>query len=168
MSQHSKLTPTFGGVHTILAYEYADALTRTGATGFDAKDIGKVALQEDNGTYWILQSILPTVWVQMGQGAPAVTVVPFDDTTTTLVLGAIAIGQILVFGQISVLALFDAGTTLSLGTVADPAMFLSVVDPPIGAFNETECREILVDDFLVLTVDTSGLIGNGKLYYEVH
>lgn len=47
-------------VHTIVAYVYANAAAREGATGFSAEDVGKVAYQVDQGTYWILSAVTPT------------------------------------------------------------------------------------------------------------
>lgn len=46
-------------------WEYASAAARTGASGFTADDIGKVAKQTDNGTYWELTAVTPT-WSQIG------------------------------------------------------------------------------------------------------
>jgi type II secretory pathway pseudopilin PulG len=42
---------------------YADAATRTGATGFTASDVDQLAYQNDTQTYWRLQTIAPS-WVQ--------------------------------------------------------------------------------------------------------
>ena len=46
-------------------WEYANAAARTGATGFAAFDVGKIAKQTDNSTYWELTAVTPT-WVQVG------------------------------------------------------------------------------------------------------
>lgn len=46
--------------HAIHHYEYANAAARTGATGFVAGDVGRVAKQTDNDTYWILIATTPT------------------------------------------------------------------------------------------------------------
>ena len=46
-------------------WEYASAAARTGATGFVASDVGKIAKQTDNGTYWELTAVTPT-WSQIG------------------------------------------------------------------------------------------------------
>lgn len=43
-------------------WTYANAAARTGATGFVAGDIGKLAYQSDNGTHWRLTATTPT-WV---------------------------------------------------------------------------------------------------------
>ena len=57
---HSILTGS--DVHTIITYVYSDASARNTASGFLSTDIGKIALQTDNGSYWILVDITPT-WI---------------------------------------------------------------------------------------------------------
>lgn len=64
-SYHGNLTD----VHRIYRWEYANAAARTGATGFVAADIGKVARQTDDNTLWMLTAVTPT-WTQVG-GAPS-------------------------------------------------------------------------------------------------
>ena len=66
MSFHSAETP--GSVHVIHNYVYADATARLAATGFGAADVGKVARQTDNGSFWLLTAATPT-WAQFGAGA---------------------------------------------------------------------------------------------------
>lgn len=48
------------GIHSSIALTYANAAARTGATGFASTDIGKLALQSDNQSYWILVDTTPT------------------------------------------------------------------------------------------------------------
>lgn len=50
--------------HVIHAFTYADATARTGASGFVSADVGKVAKQTDNNTYWLLTATTPT-WVEI-------------------------------------------------------------------------------------------------------
>lgn len=59
---HSAQTPS-DGIHVVQAYEYADAATREAATGFTSDDIGKVAYQLDDNSFWMLTETDP-VWVQ--------------------------------------------------------------------------------------------------------
>lgn len=71
MSAHS--TASLGARHPIHNWEYADAAARTGASGFIAADVGKVAKQNDFNTYWVLTATAPT-WVEItvtGGGAPS-------------------------------------------------------------------------------------------------
>jgi hypothetical protein len=56
---HSRQTIA-DGIHTSIAYEYADAAARTGATGFVAEDVGKFALQLDDNSIWVLRDTVPT------------------------------------------------------------------------------------------------------------
>jgi hypothetical protein len=68
--RHSKLTAT-EGIHTVIAYTYADAAARTGATGFTVEDAGKFAKQLDNGTIWMLTAYSPVTWASgAGSSAP--------------------------------------------------------------------------------------------------
>lgn len=57
-----------GGIHIVHNWEYADATARTGATGFAAGDVGKVAWQLDNNSFWVLATTAPT-WVSLGGGS---------------------------------------------------------------------------------------------------
>jgi len=61
-------------IHSIHNWEYADEAERTGASGFVAADIGKVARQLDDESYYILTSTDPT-WTQIsgGGGSGSVT-----------------------------------------------------------------------------------------------
>jgi len=51
----------------VYSFTYADAPTRTAATGFVATDIGKLALQLDTNTLWLLTATTPT-WQAVGGG----------------------------------------------------------------------------------------------------
>lgn len=46
--------------HILENWTYADAAARTGATGFVAADVGKIAYQTDTGEYWRLTATTPT------------------------------------------------------------------------------------------------------------
>ncbi|MBI9042933.1 MAG: hypothetical protein JEZ06_00520 [Anaerolineaceae bacterium] len=61
MAQHENLTD----IHVPYRWSYADATARTGASGFGAGDVGKLALQQDNNSLWILTATTPT-WVDVG------------------------------------------------------------------------------------------------------
>lgn len=70
MTEHADLPA--GEVHIIYQWSYADASARTGATGFVSADIGKVARQEDDDSFWILIATTPT-WTEItGVGASGV------------------------------------------------------------------------------------------------
>ena len=59
---HSQQT-TVDGIHTAIAYTYADAATRAAAVGFTADDVGKFARQLDDNSVWMLIGFAPTAWV---------------------------------------------------------------------------------------------------------
>jgi hypothetical protein len=67
MSLHKNLTLT--DLHALYTWSYANAAARTGATGFASADVGKMAWQTDNDSFWILKAATPT-WVPIqGTGA---------------------------------------------------------------------------------------------------
>ena len=55
MSFHSEQT----AIHRVHSFEYVDAAARLAATGFIATDVGKVARQLDDDSWWILNNISP-------------------------------------------------------------------------------------------------------------
>lgn len=71
-----------GQVHQIHNFEYANAAARTGATGFVASDVHKIALQTDNNTFWVLTAITPT-WVAISGSASSITFLSLTDTPSS-------------------------------------------------------------------------------------
>jgi len=69
-------------LHKVCRWEYADAAARTGASGFVAGDIGKLAFQQDNSTVWMLTAVTPT-WVAVSGSATALSAI--SDVTITSV-----------------------------------------------------------------------------------
>ncbi len=57
--------------HAPHSFEYANAAAREAATGFVTADIGKLAWQTDDDTFWVLKATTPT-WVLLGTAASAV------------------------------------------------------------------------------------------------
>jgi len=69
---HGHITKAIG-IHTILAFEYADATEREADGPFAADEKGKAALQFDDGSFWLLTDISggPSAWaVLLTGGAP--------------------------------------------------------------------------------------------------
>jgi hypothetical protein len=81
--------------HRLESYVYATAAARTGASGFVPGDLGRIAYQQDNGTYWRLTATTPawsvitsgTVWFQTALVTPAGT------TSTVGVMAGIALSN---------------------------------------------------------------------------
>lgn len=65
MSYHDEVT--YDANHISHAYEYANAAARTGASGFVAADVGKIARQTDDDSFYVLTATTPT-WLQIGSG----------------------------------------------------------------------------------------------------
>ena len=80
---HSKQTVT-DGIHSAISYVYANASARTGATGFVADDLYKLAYQSDEGSVWLLIATTPT-WTE-------VTTVGSSPADDTFVFGAGGVG----------------------------------------------------------------------------
>lgn len=55
-------------IHVAHAFTYANAAARVAASLL-VTDIGKIALQSDNKSYWILQNNAPTTWSQINGGS---------------------------------------------------------------------------------------------------
>lgn len=63
MVNHNDLTAN----HVIHTGVYADRVAREAATGLTVADVDKVYLQRDDGTYWRLKAVSPTiVWERLG------------------------------------------------------------------------------------------------------
>lgn len=65
MSLHKNIA--FGDAHIVQSYEYANAAARTGATGFVTADIGRIARQTDDNSFYVLTATTPT-WVSITSG----------------------------------------------------------------------------------------------------
>jgi hypothetical protein len=57
-----------GEIHRIQCLEYADSTTRSAATGFVALDVGRVAKQLDDSSFWLLTKYSPITWVLISAG----------------------------------------------------------------------------------------------------
>ena len=62
--EHGRIPPG-EDVHSVLAFTYDDAAERLAATSLTSDDVGKIALQVDDSTYWILASVSPIAWSQL-------------------------------------------------------------------------------------------------------
>ena len=67
MSFHKDLVE--GDIHVPYNFSYANAAARTGASGFVAGDVGKLALQTDDNSLWLLTATTPT-WESFGEAGP--------------------------------------------------------------------------------------------------
>lgn len=71
MPEHKDI-PT-GQIHVIHQWEFASAFQRDSFKTTDVKNIDRLALQRDDGSFWRLAGIQPTVWAAVGQGDPRLT-----------------------------------------------------------------------------------------------
>jgi len=63
MALHKELVTT--NLHNLHAFSYDDAAEREAVTTMTSSDIGKVARQEDDGSFWILISNSTLQWAQI-------------------------------------------------------------------------------------------------------
>jgi hypothetical protein len=57
-----------GDIHRLANWEYATAAARKPLPALRADDIGKIAKQTDNNTFWELTAVTPA-WLQIGGGS---------------------------------------------------------------------------------------------------
>ena len=102
MPSHQFLTLTDN--HPIGSLEYANQTAREAATSwsytnsqgntvvvaFTADDLGRVAHQTDNNTWWILNGVSPTTWLEMGAGG---TVANAVTSAAVIAADALVIGD---------------------------------------------------------------------------
>ena len=127
-NKHGKQTIA-QGIHGTIAYEYADATARLAASGFQAEDLYKQAIQLNDKSVWILTSISPITWAAVGsnpslvQGISAGTAQANGPTIVFSNANGVSFGAngstITASVQPSGLAGFIAGTeTASSGTLS--------------------------------------------------
>jgi hypothetical protein len=64
MSFHKNISAI--DVHIVYAFTYADSTARLAATGFVTTDVGKVAWQLSDNTFWVLINYSPATWTSLG------------------------------------------------------------------------------------------------------
>lgn len=79
---HGEYTTT-EGIHSVVAKQYASASARTTDTTLVAADVGKVALQTDNTTLWVLADESPLTWVELTNSQISVVKVVADSIIAT-------------------------------------------------------------------------------------
>lgn len=125
------------GNHVPYNWVYANSVARTGATGFIASDVGKLALQSDDFSLWILSAITPT-WVSLSGSSVAA----FTDLTDVPGSFAGAGGQ---------------AVAVNVGETA-----LEFIPFPSGNLHETEdAVTATVTDVVTLSHNSSGTPSDG-------
>jgi hypothetical protein len=83
MTLHKDLTAANN--HVVSAFTYADATAR-GAATVTVSDVGKVAWQQDDDSFWVLKDDSPLTWVALGSGGGGGAVDSVNGQTGTVVL----------------------------------------------------------------------------------
>lgn len=71
------------GIHVPYSFEYPDATSRTTASGFEIDDIGKLAIQHDDQTLWMLVEAVAVSWIQVSLSQSAIDKVNLADLGQT-------------------------------------------------------------------------------------
>lgn len=162
---------TIGDIHIIHQFEYADAAARTGASGFVAGDIGKVAKQLDDLSWWILSTVAPT-WkpltemVSSGQIDIIDQVFNFDDSSP-IDFGTLVNGDEIVNTEVEITTIFDdAAAIVTLGQTTDTGNILNAnqIDPiNVGTYHNAENFKITgADGVRIQIVPGTSTQGQGR------
>jgi hypothetical protein len=162
MPTHKSLTYVDG--HVVHAYEYADAAARVAATGFVAADVGKIARQLDDNSFWALRGYSPIAWFSITGGSVSKIRLEMTAGPVATNLGVYTMVGATFFDK-SVYA--GASYTLKLLTQSDNANEYSVrvYDVTEGDYltgTITDDNDDLLQQSLSLT------LGTGERVYELH
>jgi len=157
-ARHSKQSVSNGGVHGMVAYEYANETARLAATGFVGNDLYKIAVDLDTFELYILVDIDPITWVYFGTGPSSqfnkVAVNCRKSTAGTLAKGTVVYAN-------------GYDHTGSYATV-EAAKANSPTTLPVVGIIETECTDSVTGTVLVVgvlhEVDTSAFSAQAPLY----
>ena len=160
---------TIGDVHIIHQFEYADAAARTGATGLVAADIGKVAKQTDDLSWWVLSETTP-VWkpltemILSGQLDIIDQVFNWNDASP-VDFGTLVNGDEIVNTEVEITTVFDdAAALVAIGQVTNPSNILDTarIDPQnIGTYANQENFKITGADGVRISI-TPGTSTQGQ------
>lgn len=141
-----------GDIHRLANWEYATASARTAATGFTADDIGKIAKQTDNNTFWELTAVTPA-WLQIGGGSNIQLDITINAETSETIFIDIQV-QDSSGNNLSAMYWFDV-------IVSDSDAFPVISSPAPDGLNAetgTEVHTYVTDAFRRLATDTTGYL----------
>lgn len=125
--------------HLHLLFEFDDAAERTGASGFTPQDIGAIAWQKDNDTFWMLKDVAPT-WVSIRSANPTYAVVTTDATPTVIYSYAPVVSVVDLF-MISVYAVCPAENYAALYAIIIESYLDRSGTPILDSFAVNELYE---------------------------
>lgn len=121
--QHKKII--LGDIHKIHNWEFLDESSRMGFVGYTSEDIGKIAWQKDNDSFWVLKDPITPTFVVLGGTNPAGDssfssgIVSFSETSTDM--GRLMIGSVVYGAMVIIKTPFDdTSATISIGTDTNP------------------------------------------------
>lgn len=160
MGLHSKQTIS-DGIHSAVSYEYADSTARLAATGFVATDLYKFAIDLDTKQQFVLTSVSPITWTDVGNAAVAQDLNKVEIAAIKATAGTIARGQPV--------------TEVGWDTVNNRALVELAQSTPTGTqfgvgIASTQITDSVEGKFMVLGVltdlDTSSFAAPAPLYLD--
>ena len=114
-----------GEIHRIQCLEYADATARLAATGFTVKDVGRVAQQDSDSSFWLLVGYSPITWVLLGTDlSKDYLLLSFNWASvgsSPVLIGTVPAGAMIPEVVLIINTPFNQPTTLEVGRLAAPA-----------------------------------------------
>lgn len=161
------------GIHIIHAYEYANAAARTAATGFVAAEVGKVARQLNDNTFWVLVNHSPVTWGAVtGSGGTGVGLEIKEES------GTLGNKLKLNFVGPTILAVTDGGDATQANVTVKPSYVQSVFnDLAVDTTTTSAAFVTLITQAIVIqagsillihfTVGCSNSNANNTLFFRV-
>jgi len=113
-------------IHSLPAFTYADATARLAAVGFVEADVGKMARQLSDSSFWMLGTISPAiVWDSLGGGNPADGVVAVHAFNIAVAGTNAANAATTIAGEAFTLATVGTNAAQAANTIAGEAYTLA-------------------------------------------
>lgn len=157
MSLHNGLTGS--DLHVVNAFTYADEAARNAASGFTSADLGKVAWQQSDDSFYALTGVSPAAWTLLSSGGVLSQLNKVEVEIRKASSGTLAKGQAVYVSA------WDDTNDLPLCELAkgDSASTLPVVGIVSVPATDSSTGKVLVVG-LVRDLDTSGLT-EGEPFY---
>lgn len=150
---HSLLTAN----HRLESWVYADATARSAATGFTVDDVGRVAYQQSDNSYWRLTDDSPITWATVTGGASTADLAAHIATDATQTVKGHTSWE-MIQDMLNSALIGGSGITLVYDDVANTFTFHGI------ALLE-DLTTSLVDGSIPVA-ETGGLVNNPDLAYD--
>lgn len=149
-----------GDIHRLTNWEYTTASARTSATGFTADDIGKIAKQTDNNTFWELTAVTPA-WLQIGGWSNIQLDITINDEAANFITVDIQV-QDSSGNNLSALYWFDVllsdSDEVAIPASPAPSNFNADTGTQIFTYTADAFKRMMTDDtgYLEISIEESG------------